>query len=348
MNTIHWTVDKTADLSKGYPQITQAAALLADNEAIAFPTETVYGLGANAGSSEAVKKIYEAKGRPGDNPLIVHVASHKQAIGLVDNVPAYAMKLMSMFWPGALTVILPVKEGKLSPLVTAGLSTVAIRFPDHPIALALIQQAGVPIAAPSANLSGKPSPTKAEHVARDLNGRIAGIVDGGPTGVGVESTVLDCTKPIPVILRPGGVTKEQLEAVIGTVHMDQALADETQAPISPGMKYTHYAPNAPLTIVEGSLEFLQRIADEARAAGKKTGILTVEEHKEALHADEVIACGSLGQLETVASNLYGVLRQFNENEELDVIYSEAFPSEGVGLAIMNRLMKAAGHRVIEE
>ncbi|MBS2970867.1 threonylcarbamoyl-AMP synthase [Metabacillus sp. KIGAM252] len=348
MDTIHWTVDKDNDLSKGYPQIAQAAALLAQNETVAFPTETVYGLGANAGSDEAVKKIYEAKGRPGDNPLIVHVADHNQALELVSDIPAYAMKIMSMFWPGALTVILPQKEGKLSSLVTAGLSTVAIRMPDHPIALALIKEAGVPIAAPSANLSGKPSPTEAAHVAMDLDGRIAGIVDGGATGVGVESTVLDCTKSIPVILRPGGVTQEQLEAVIGPVHVDQALSDETQAPKSPGMKYTHYAPNAPLTVVKGTRDFLQKLADEARSEGKKVGILTTSEYKEEFRAEEVLACGSILQLETVASSLYGVLRQFNQNAELDLIYSEAFPEKGVGQAIMNRLMKAAGHRVIEE
>ncbi|MGD6816525.1 L-threonylcarbamoyladenylate synthase [Metabacillus sp. 84] len=348
MDTIHWTVDKNLDSSKLYPQVIQAAELLANNETVAFPTETVYGLGANAGSDEAVEKIYKAKGRPGDNPLIVHVSNHKQAVELVREIPAYAMKIMSMFWPGALTVILPVKEGMLSSRVTAGLSTVAIRMPDHPIALALIEQSGVPIAAPSANLSGKPSPTEAEHVAQDLDGRIAGIVDGGPTGVGVESTVLDCTKQVPVILRPGGITKEQLEEVIGPVAMDEALTDQTQAPKSPGMKYTHYAPNAPLTIVKGSLSFLQSLADEAMAEGKKVGILTTEENKQVLHADEIIACGSLASPETIAANLYSVLRRFNQNRELDLIYSEAFPEDGVGQAVMNRLKKAAGHRVTIE
>ncbi|MTH54029.1 threonylcarbamoyl-AMP synthase [Bacillus mangrovi] len=348
MKTIHWTVDKKQSPEKLYPQIAQAAGLLAANEAVAFPTETVYGLGANAESDEAVKKIYDAKGRPGDNPLIVHVADQEQALGLVRDIPAYAMKLMNMFWPGALTVILPLKEDRLSPLVTAGLSTVAIRMPDHPIALALIKQAGVPVAAPSANTSGKPSPTEAKHVVLDLDGKIAGIIDGGATGVGVESTVLDCTKPIPVILRPGGVTKEQLEGAVGRVELDGGLADESAVPISPGMKYTHYAPNAPMTIVKGSRAFLQQTVDEARSQGMKTGILTVEEHKNLYRADAVIACGSLSQPESVAANLYRVLRQFNEREDLDLIFSESFSEEGVGLAVMNRLMKAAGHRVRSE
>lgn len=252
---------------------------------------------------------------------------------------------MKRFWPGALTLILPCKPGALSPRVTAGLETVAIRMPDHPLALALIRESGLPIAAPSANLSGKPSPTKAEHVAHDLDGRIAGIMDGGPTGIGVESTVLSCADDIPVLLRPGGITKEQIEAVIGPIHLDKGLSDQNEKPISPGMKYTHYAPTAPLAICEGSPERIQHLIQEYQQGGRRVGVLTTEENVGVYSADYVKSCGRRAQLETVAAGLYDALRSFDENQ-VDFIISESFPDTGVGLAIMNRLMKAAGGRVI--
>ena len=227
------------------------------------------------------------------------------------------------------------------------MDTVAIRMPDHPVALPLIERAGVPVAAPSANLSGKPSPTKASHVYQDLNGRIAGIVDGGDTGIGLESTVVDCTGEIPMILRPGGITKEQLEEVIGEVQIDQALKDQGQAPRSPGMKYKHYAPDAPFIVVEGTTTFIQQLINDAKSKGKKVGVLSTKEHKENYDADVVISCGSRHDLLSVANHVYHVLRSFNEYD-VDVIYSESFPNEGVGVAIMNRLLKAANGQVIRE
>jgi L-threonylcarbamoyladenylate synthase len=347
MNTKQWFVDDLSDLSTSYPQLSQAAQLLRENEVVAFPTETVYGLGANACSDMAVRKIYEAKGRPSDNPLIVHIASINKLDEIVKDIPAYAYKLIDEFWPGPLTLILPKKGDKLSTLVTAGLDTVGVRMPDHPVALTLIREADVPIAAPSANQSGKPSPTHASHVYHDLNGKISGIVDGGTTGVGVESTVVDCTTTVPTILRPGGVTKEQLEAVIGEVKLDQALIEDGHAPKSPGMKYTHYAPNAPVIVVKGQLPFLQELVDHYQIEGKKVGVLTTEENSLRLRANKVIACGSRANLQTVAAQLYDVLRKFDE-EDIDLILSESFPQDGVGEAIMNRLLKAAGNNMIVE
>lgn len=347
METKIWTVDKFGVNEQGYPQIEEAAKLLADGEVVAFPTETVYGLGANAASDEAVNKIFEAKGRPSDNPLIVHIAHKTQLAEIVEDIPNVVDKLIDAFWPGPLTLVLRKKNHALSTKVTAGLSTVAVRVPDHPIALALIQACNLPIAAPSANTSGRPSPTVAKHVIHDLNGKIAGIIDGGSTGVGVESTVLDCTEKIPVILRPGGITKEQLEEVCGKVDVDQALISQEQAPKSPGMKYTHYAPKAPLTVVKGSREFIQQLVKERQRQGVKVGVLTTRENLHFYDANEVIACGERAQVETVAAHLYDTLRNFDE-KDVDIIYSESFSEEGIGQAIMNRLLKAAGHQVLTE
>ena len=346
MHTNMWVVDNVVERKKYYPQLQEAAKLLRENEAIAFPTETVYGLGANAMNDEAIAKIFEAKGRPSDNPLIVHIGTKSQLDGIVKEIPPVAEKLMEHFWPGPLTIILPRKEG-ISEKVTAGLNTVGVRMPDHPVALALIEEANVPVAAPSANRSGRPSPTLASHVYEDLNEKIAGIVDGGATGVGVESTVIDCTSAVPTILRPGGITKEQLEAVIGTVSLDPALKDEKEKPKSPGMKYTHYAPKAPLSIVEGSREFIQRIVDKKKEEGFKVGVLTTEEYQHVYRADVVLSCGVRSDLASVATKLYDVLRTFDASE-VDVIFSESFPNEGIGNAIMNRLTKAAGHQIITE
>jgi len=346
MITNYWSVDKFVDNLENYPQIQQAADFLSKNEVVAFPTETVYGLGGNAKEDQAVNKIYEAKGRPSDNPLIIHIAEQSQLTDFVEEISPKAQYLMDRFWPGPLTIIFPLKKGFLSNKATAGLETVAVRMPDHPVAMAVLKQSGLPIAAPSANRSGKPSPTTALHVKEDLDGRIAGIVDGGPTGVGVESTVIDCTTAIPVILRPGGVTKEQLEEVIGEVHVDPALADEKEAPKSPGMKYRHYAPDAPLYLVDGTREAIQRLVNEQRREGRKVGVLTTKENEAYYDADFVFACGERGRLETVASSIYEALRSFNK-QDIELIYSELFPNEGVGNAIMNRLMKAAGQRVLK-
>ncbi len=347
MNTKVWKVDKYVDKLENNPQVVDAANFLRDNEVVALPTETVYGLGGNAESDVAVGKIFAAKGRPSDNPLIIHIAEKKQLNGFVAEVPVKAEVLMEAFWPGPLTIIFKKKEGVLAETATAGLATVAVRMPDHPVALALLKRCGLPIAAPSANSSGKPSPTNAEHVMDDLNGKIAGVIDGGATGIGVESTVIDCTEAIPVILRPGGVTKEQLEAVVGEVRVDAALTDEAAQPKAPGMKYRHYAPNAPLYMVSGTTKFLQRLVEEKRMEGLRVGVLTTAENAGVYEADVVLACGKRAALTTVAAALYDTLRRFNL-EKVDVIYSEVFPNEGVGNAIMNRLQKAAGNKLITE
>ncbi|MFT4415377.1 L-threonylcarbamoyladenylate synthase [Fredinandcohnia humi] len=347
MDTKQWIVDKYEVGLEAYPQIKEAARILQANQVVAFPTETVYGLGANATSNEAVNKIFEAKGRPSDNPLIVHISRLEQLDMIAQDISDIARQLISKFWPGPLTLVLKKKDNSISEKVTAGLNTVAVRMPDHPIALALITAANLPLAAPSANLSGKPSPTLAKHVADDLAGKIAGIIDGGATGVGLESTVIDCSGEIPVILRPGGVTKEQLEEICGKVEIDQALVTEGQAPRAPGMKYTHYAPKAPLYIVNGSKIFIQSLVNEKQEQGIKVGVLTTTEREQEYAADEVIACGSRNDLESVANRLYEVLRLFDESK-VDIIFSESFPNEGIGEAIMNRLHKAAGHQLINE
>ncbi|MEH7128658.1 L-threonylcarbamoyladenylate synthase [Neobacillus drentensis] len=347
MNTKVWKVDKSVDNLESNPQVVDAANFLRDNEVVALPTETVYGLGGNAESDVAVAKIFAAKGRPSDNPLIIHIADKKQLSTFVAEVPDKAEVLMEAFWPGPLTIIFKKKEGVLAESATAGLATVAVRMPDHPVALALLKCCGLPIAAPSANSSGKPSPTNAQHVLDDLNGKIAGVIDGGATGIGVESTVIDCTEAIPVILRPGGVTKEQLKAVIGEVRVDAALTDEAARPKAPGMKYQHYAPNAPLYMVSGTTQFLQSLVEEKQTAGLRVGVLTTEEQVDVLEADVVLACGKREELETVATALYDTLRKFNL-KQVDIIFSEVFPNEGVGNAIMNRLQKAAGNKLIAE
>ncbi|OEH93301.1 L-threonylcarbamoyladenylate synthase [Bacillus solimangrovi] len=343
-NTNQWKIDSKLKQLTSHPQIQEAAMWIKNNEVVAFPTETVYGLGANALADDAVEKIFTAKGRPNDNPLIVHIASQQQLSELVSEVTEVAQKLINHFWPGPLTIVVN-SNGKASNKVTAGLSTVAVRMPAHPVALALIEASGLPLAAPSANRSGKPSPTIAAHVFADLDGKIAGIIDGGITGVGLESTVLDLTGEVPMILRPGGVTKTEIERVIGKVIVDPSLVEAKEVPKSPGMKYTHYAPDAPLFIVNGDKIKLQDFVNQAQKQGKKVGVLTTEEDQYFYEADVVLPCGSRQDLSSVARSLYHVLREF-DLQDLDVIYSESFPKVDVGEAVMNRLLKAAGNRII--
>ncbi|MBS4175411.1 L-threonylcarbamoyladenylate synthase [Bacillus sp. FJAT-49736] len=348
MKTIKWNVDNNVGNLENNPQIVDAASFLKHDEVIAFPTETVYGLGANATSDAAISKVYEAKGRPSDNPLIVHIAEFSQLDQLVLDVPENARKLMENFWPGPLTIIFKARPNVLSQKVTAGLDTVGIRMPDHPLAISLIKCAGLPIAAPSANQSGKPSPTTARHVLEDLDGSIAGVLDGGETGIGVESTVVDCTEEVPVILRPGGVTKEAMEEIIGNLKLDPALHENvTSKPKAPGMKYTHYAPNAPVYLVDGTQAFIQQLINQKQNEGMTVGVIATEETEKLYNADFVLACGSRNDLLTVANKLYDTLRAFN-SKNVDIIYSEIFPPSGVGFAIMNRLEKAAGHKWIYE
>ncbi|WP_405080917.1 L-threonylcarbamoyladenylate synthase [Paenibacillus chitinolyticus] len=333
--------------------IAEAAGLLVQGETVAFPTETVYGLGADATNSAAVEGIYRAKGRPSDNPLIVHIADRSQMDTFAEGTPAEPLRrLMDAFWPGPLTVIVPVRAGAVSPLVTAGLSTVGVRIPDHPVALALLRAAGCPVAAPSANSSGRPSPTMAEHVADDLGGRIGGIVDGGPTGVGVESTVVEWASGAVYILRPGGVTAEQLREALPDVPVREPVrtGEPAGTPRAPGMKYAHYAPKGSMRVVLGDdpeavAEWMRRDLDAAKARGERTGVLTYDERRGLHHADAVISSGRLAEPETIARGLYAALRQF-DREGATYILAEGCPDTGIGRAVMNRLLKAAGQEVV--
>ncbi|MBC1545145.1 L-threonylcarbamoyladenylate synthase [Listeria cossartiae] len=345
MQTNHWKITKQSSNQAIYQA---AAELLQNGECVAFPTETVYGLGADATNQAAIQKIYAAKGRPSDNPLIVHIARREQMDQFVASYPPKAIQLMEEFWPGPLTVILPLKKDSLAANVSAGLSTVGVRMPEHPVSLELIKAANIPVAAPSANRSGKPSPTTANHVIEDLDGKIAGIIDGGPTGVGLESTVIDCSLEVPIILRPGGITKEQIERVIGPVDSSSNSTTETEKPKAPGMKYTHYAPKAPVYLIEGSTEFWQSEINKAEAAHKKIGILATKELANKLTTNAVIqTTGSISALDEVATSLYNGLRAF-DHEDVELIFAEVYPETELGAAIMNRLEKAAGNRRISE
>ncbi|MDD2422200.1 MAG: L-threonylcarbamoyladenylate synthase, partial [Heliobacteriaceae bacterium] len=351
--TLVWRIDPqkfTLD------ELQMAASLFRQGRLVAFPTETVYGLGANALDGQAVQGIFQAKGRPVDNPLIVHIAALAEIWSLVEAFPPLARSLAETFWPGPLTLVLPA-SGQVPAVVTAGLPTVGIRLPDHPVARALIRLAGVPVAAPSANRSGKPSPTTARHVLEDLNGRIAGVVDGGACAVGVESTVVDVTGSKPVILRPGGVTREMLTRVAGPVTVDRAVLDGDAVPRSPGMKYTHYAPRAPVFLLPGVWEnqckvlagllpgipdlvsgplglLISRETQAELGPGLETGLGT--------GGPPVIRLtGSRGDLSLVAARLFGLLREF-DSTDVKLILAETYPQEGIGLALMNRLAKAAG------
>ena len=331
--------------------IAKAAAIIRDGGLVAFPTETVYGLGADAMQASAAKKIYEAKGRPSDNPLIVHIADVSALRNLTDEVPGKAVKLAKAFWPGPLTMI--VKKSAAVPYeTTGGMDTVAVRMPNHPIALALIAASGTYIAAPSANTSGRPSPTAAEHVMTDLNEKIPLILDGGSVGIGIESTIIDLTEETPMILRPGYITQEMLEEVIGEVHVDPGLiaSDSLQKPKAPGMKYRHYAPKADLTVVTGEkkdvIGTINYLSHTGISQGKKIGIIATDETAGEYRCGDVISIGAREDEDAIARHLYGILRKFDDLD-VDTIYSESFESEGLGQAIMNRLLKAAGHHVLQ-
>ena len=329
----------------------KAGEVLKNGGLVAFPTETVYGLGANALDEEAAKKTYAAKGRPSDNPLIVHIADVEALDEIVTEVPEKAKKIMETFWPGPLTLIFE-KSDKVPYGTTGGLQTVAVRMPVHEIARALIRVGGGYVSAPSANSSGRPSPTTAQHVADDLDGKIDMILDGGSVEIGVESSILDMTVDPPMILRPGAVTKEMLEEVIGEVDVDQALLadDASQAPKAPGMKYRHYAPKAQLILVEGETEeavkAIKQIAYEQSRLGFQVGIIATNETEEFYTNGIIKNIGTRNNEKSIAQNLYKVLREFDE-ESVDYIYSESFAKDGIGDAIMNRLEKAAGHHTIQ-
>lgn len=325
----------------------EAGLIIRQGGLVAFPTETVYGLGANAMDGKASAKIFKAKGRPSDNPLIVHVADKGDVKHLARHIPDSAKILMDIFWPGPLTLVLPSRED-VPHEVTAGLTTVAVRIPDHQVALALIKAAGVPIAAPSANLSGRPSTTTAEHVLEDMNGRIDAILDGGPSGVGVESTVLDVTTPVPMVLRPGGVTLEDLKDILGILKIDPACSHGGDKPRAPGMKYTHYAPKAPLILVEGdppaAVQKILELAEEQKAMGRRVGILAFSENSKLHSLNDVVLAGCRERPETVALDLFASLRRF-DRMNVELILAEGIEERGMGLAVMNRLRKAAGGKI---
>jgi len=331
--------------------IRRAAKLLEDGGLVAFPTETVYGLGANALDARAVKKIFQAKGRPADNPLIVHVASAAAAEELC-HVTEEARLLMRAFWPGPLTLLLE-KKPVVPDVTNAGLKSVAVRMPDHPVALKLLTACGLPVAAPSANRSGRPSPTTAQHVMDDLKGRVPLILDGGECRVGLESTVLDMTGDTPAILRPGGVTPEMLGAVVPGVRVAETAmrplkSGETAA--SPGMRHTHYAPKGKLTLVEGKPDAVEaackRLYSEAEEGGQKACLLVAEERLPVYSGYNVCPLGRSSTPETIAHALFAALREMDETGA-QVILCEAVDASGIGLAVMNRLRRAAAFRVVK-
>lgn len=331
--------------------IEQAGAILRAGGLVTFPTETVYGLGANALDEEAAMKTYAAKGRPSDNPLIVHIARMEDLEEIVTEVPEDAKRIAQRFWPGPLTMIFN-KNDRVPLGTTGGHDTVAVRMPDDEIARRVILAGGGYISAPSANTSGRPSPTSAQHVAEDLDGKIEMIIDGGNVEIGVESTILDMTVRPPMILRPGAITSQMLSEVIGMVTVDEAIISENsnKAPKAPGMKYRHYAPKAEMVIVEGepeeTVKAIKQLAFARERAGKKVGIIATNESASSYTTGIIKSIGSRENEKTVARNLYRILREF-DSENVDYIYSEAFSEDGIGTAVMNRLGKAAGHHLIE-
>lgn len=348
MNTKFYEIDvNNIDVER----LQEAGDLIAAGELVAFPTETVYGLGGDALHPEAAKKIYAAKGRPSDNPLIVHIAEVSDLDRVAKVVPEQAKKLADAFWPGPLTMVV-WKNENVPYATTGGLDTVAVRMPNHPVALELIRRSGKLIAAPSANTSGRPSPTEGSHVMEDLDGRIAMVLDSGLVGIGIESTIIDLTEDVPMVLRPGYITPEMLSEVLGEeVIIDPGIiaADDTTKPKAPGMKYKHYAPKADMVIVDGEKENvvaeITRGILSAKEKGLKAAVIATEETKSLYEADVVLSIGTREEEDSIARHMYKILRDCDKLD-VDVIYSESFKTPRIGQAIMNRLLKAAGHQVI--
>ena len=331
-------------------QLAKAGEIIKAGGLVAFPTETVYGLGGDALNPESSKKIYAAKGRTSDNPLIIHIAKFQDLNLIVKEIPDLARKLAEAFWPGPLTMIF--KKSDMVPYeTTGGLETVAVRMPVHPVAMAFIEAAGGYVAAPSANRSGRPSPTLAKYVEEDMQGRIEMIIDGGGVEIGLESTIVDMTVEKPMILRPGFITKEMLEKVLQSVSEDQTMmsTDSGQVPKAPGMKYRHYAPKGDLTIVDGNeeqvIEYINREVSFLQEKGHKVGIIGTEATIARYCGDVCKSAGNRKDDNTIAKELYRILREFDD-EDVTVIFSESFNTVGIGQAIMNRLLKAAGHKII--
>lgn len=343
---IETKIIKLDELNPKREEIRKGAEIIRKGGTVAFPTETVYGLGANALDEKAIDKIFLAKGRPQDNPLILHVSKIDEVYPLIKDIPYGAIPLMKKFWPGPLTIIFKKSE-KVLDKVTGGLDTVAIRMPKHKVASMLIEESGVPIAAPSANISGRPSPTNAQHVIEDLNGKVDMIIDGGSTLVGVESTVLDMSSEVPTILRPGGITYEDLLTIFPEVQYDMSIIkeDENIVPKSPGQKYKHYAPKAKMIVFVGDLNKvalnINNLASKYIFEGKKVGIMATEETLNKYKKGHIIDVGSRENPETIAQNLFKVLRDFDELG-VDIILAEGVSTEGIGTAIMNRMKKACG------
>lgn len=348
MQTCYWKLQNNEQDQK---VMVKAAAFIQAGEVVAFPTETVYGLGANGLNSEAVAKIFAAKGRPNDNPLILHIADVKDVEPLTTGLNENAKALMQAFWPGPLTLV--INKSEIVPdAVSAGLPTVAVRFPSNKFAQQLIKACGCPVAAPSANISGRPSPTNAQDVWEDMQGKVAAILDGGNCGIGLESTVVDTTEPVPVILRPGGITYEMLTEVLGAVEIDPALqGDSNYKPKAPGMKYRHYAPKSAMYLLEGEVaSCLPQCVENALNAGKRVGVLCSKSTAHALAQNENasgnLLVASWGEsLEELAANLFYLLRDFDRTMP-DVILAEGVSESGIGLAVMNRMRKAAGYQIV--
>ncbi|MCM1126401.1 MAG: L-threonylcarbamoyladenylate synthase [Lachnospiraceae bacterium] len=335
-------IDRTA--------VEEAGRVIRAGGLVAFPTETVYGLGGDALNAESSGRIYAAKGRPSDNPLIVHIADLEGLKKVVAKIPEEALLLAERFWPGPLTMIFE-KADVVPYATTGGLDTVAVRMPSNKIARELIRASGRYLAAPSANLSGRPSPTDAKYVIQDLDGRVDMILDGGESEIGLESTIIDLSGEAPVILRPGYITEEMLKAVIAGVDTDWTILDTDSgtAPKAPGMKYRHYAPKGSLVLVEGAQEqvvsYINGRLEAHRKEGKRTGVIAADETAPWYRADSVKSVGKRGDESAIAKHLFRILREFDD-EEVQMIYAESFDRRGIGCAIMNRLLKAAGHQVI--
>lgn len=341
---------KDEDIEKA---LDKAAKVLNNGGLVAFPTETVYGLGGNALDRNASKKIYQAKGRPSDNPLIIHIANHADIERIAKNIPKSAYSLINKFWPGPLTIILNKKEIVPSE-TTGGLDTVAIRMPDNKIARKMIEISKVFVAAPSANTSGRPSPTKAKHVIDDMMGKIDMIIDGGNSTLGLESTIIDFTEEVPTILRPGFITADQIRNVIGKINVDPAVeslvVDCNLKAKAPGMKYKHYAPKGELIIYQGTqdkvIKNIMELANKKIAEGKTVGIICTEETKDKYNCAIIKVIGSRKDEKTIASRLYSILREFDDINT-DIIITENFSDNDLGQAIMNRLLKAAGYNTVQ-